>query len=143
MQSVVRLVIDTVGFVRAVLYPDSLWGTIVFDWSSNFSMLLSDELESEMLDVFGRPFLREKLGIHYEIRMSAAAAVLDLAERVQLVDIPAVSRDPNDDKILATAVAGAADFIATEDKDLLDIGEYEGIRIVTGFELLSILRVSD
>lgn len=72
--------------------------------------------------------------------MSAVAAVLDLAGRVQLVDIPAISRDPNDDKILATAVAGAVDFIATEDKDLLDMGEYEGIRIVTGLELLTVLR---
>jgi predicted nucleic acid-binding protein len=38
---------------------------------------------------------------------------------------------------------GKADLIATEDKDLLDMIEYEGIRIVTGFELLTILRAND
>jgi len=136
----VRLVIDTVGFVRAMLYPDGPWGTIVFDWSPTFSLLLSDELESEMLDVFGRPFLRKKLGGHYEIRMSAVARVLDLAERVQLSAIPPVSRDPDDDHVLATGLVGQADYIASEDKHLLEIGQYEGIPIVTGLELLRILR---
>jgi predicted nucleic acid-binding protein len=57
-----------------------------------------------------------------------------------LGEIPLVCRDPNDDKILATALAGLADLIATEDKDLLDMGEYEGIRIVNGRELLGILH---
>ncbi len=42
--------------------------------------------------------------------------------------------------VIATAVFGCAKFTATEDKDLLDIGEYQGIRMVTGLELLKILR---
>ena len=62
------------------------------------------------------------------------------ADRFELDEIPAVCRDPNDDKILATAFAGGADFIATEDKDLLDMIEYKGVRIVTRLVLLSILR---
>ena len=43
-------------------------------------------------------------------------------------------------RFLRLRFAGAADFIATEDKDLLDMIEYKGVRIVTGLELLSILR---
>jgi len=55
-------------------------------------------------------------------------------------EIPPVCRDPKDDMILATAAAGNADFIATEGKGVLDMGEYKGIRIVNGLELLWILR---
>jgi len=42
--------------------------------------------------------------------------------------------------VIATAIFGHATFIATEDKDLLDIGEYQGIRSVNGVELLAVLR---
>ncbi len=39
------------------------------------------------------------------------------------------SRDPDDDKFLEAAIAGKADYLVTGDKDLRDIGEYEGIKI--------------
>jgi putative PIN family toxin of toxin-antitoxin system len=42
-----------------------------------------------------------------------------------------VCRDADDDFVLATAVAGKCVCIVTGDKDLLDIGEFRGIRIIT------------
>jgi len=48
--------------------------------------------------------------------------------------------DPDDDQILACAVAGDADFVVSRDLDLLRVGEYEGIRIVSPADMLSILR---
>ena len=42
-----------------------------------------------------------------------------------------VCRDREDDKVLATAVAGRADVILTGDDDLLVLGEYRGIRILS------------
>jgi len=43
--------------------------------------------------------------------------------------VPPVVRDPEDDIIVATAVAGQADFIVSEDKDLLGLKTVSGIRI--------------
>ena len=51
------------------------------------------------------------------------------------VEIPHVCRDPDDDEILAIAIAGNADAVVTGDSDLLAIRTYEGIRIVTVAEL--------
>ena len=43
-----------------------------------------------------------------------------------------VLADPDDDHVLAAALTGAADLIATGDKrDLLPLGSYQGIPIVT------------
>jgi predicted nucleic acid-binding protein len=42
-----------------------------------------------------------------------------------------VSRDPDDDNILATAVAGSCDCIITGDKDLLVLKQFEGIKILS------------
>lgn len=51
-----------------------------------------------------------------------------------------VCRDPDDDAILATALAARADFLVTGDQDLLTLGSYQGIPIVTPAECLARLR---
>ena len=140
MRNDVRLVLDTVGFVRAVLYPEGPWGSILFEHSFQYQLLSSNELDDEIREVLDRPFLRKKIGTLYDLRTSQVLAVLEHAEHIWLVEIPSVSRDKDDDHVVATAVFGEADFIATEDKDLLDMIEYEGIRIVNGVELLAVLR---
>ncbi|MBI4353411.1 MAG: putative toxin-antitoxin system toxin component, PIN family [Candidatus Omnitrophica bacterium] len=45
-------------------------------------------------------------------------------------EIKPVSRDPNDDQILADALANHIDIILTGDKDLLVLKIYEGVRIL-------------
>jgi putative PIN family toxin of toxin-antitoxin system len=48
-------------------------------------------------------------------------------------------RDPDDDLVSATAVAAGANFIVTGDNDLLILGRYSGIVIVSPRRLLEIL----
>lgn len=55
-------------------------------------------------------------------------------------DIRGVVRDPNDDMIIACAVGAGADYIVTRDKDLLSLGEYEGIRMIKPETFLHVLR---
>jgi uncharacterized protein len=59
---------------------------------------------------------------------------------VQPAAVPAVCRDPEDDKFLAAARAGSARFIVTEDRALLDLGRYEGIQIVRAEAFLLVLE---
>ena len=135
-----RVVIDAVGFVRSLINPHSAWGVVVFVHSPDYTLLVSDELEAEVRDVLDRPSLRRKYSqLSRALNLELLEFLLN-AERVVLTEIPPVCRDPNDDKVVATAEQGSADFIATEDKDLLDMGSYQGIRIVTGIELLRELR---
>jgi len=60
-----------------------------------------------------------------------------------IFDIPnltGIVRDSNDDIIVACAVAAKADFLVSRDKDLLTIGSYEAIDMVTPESFLHILR---
>ena len=41
------------------------------------------------------------------------------------------SKDPDDDKYIAAAIEGRAGFVVAGDSDLLDLKEYDGIRIVS------------
>ena len=50
-----------------------------------------------------------------------------------------VCRDPDDDKFLACAIDGAAYYAVSGDSDLLSLGEFRGVKIVTASEFLSLL----
>jgi predicted nucleic acid-binding protein len=55
-----------------------------------------------------------------------------------------VLTDPDDDHVLAAALTGAADLIASGDKrDLLPLGSYQGIPIVTAKQALERIAVND
>ena len=52
-------------------------------------------------------------------------------EIIEPAHLPAPAcRDPDDDMVLATAVAAQADCIVTGDNDLLDLKQYNGIPIM-------------
>lgn len=51
-----------------------------------------------------------------------------------------VPRDPDDDKIVACAVAAGAEYIVSRDHDLLSVGSYGGVTILTPEAFLRIAR---
>ena len=54
--------------------------------------------------------------------------------------IPAVTRDPKDDYLLAYALVGQADFLVTGDQDLLVLQQVEGVRIVTPHDFAQLIE---
>lgn len=52
----------------------------------------------------------------------------------------AVSRDPDDDKIIACARAAEAEFLVTRDRDLLVLGSYGSVTMISPEDLLRKLR---
>jgi putative PIN family toxin of toxin-antitoxin system len=133
------VVIDSVGFVRMAINPDGPWGAVRALHRTHFEIVLSDQLVFEIVEVLSRSKIKRK----FSPFSPSAQAIQDMlvhGTRVELPWIPQVCRDPKDDMVVATAVFGHADFIATEDKDLLDMGSYQRIRMVTGPEFLRELR---
>lgn len=68
---------------------------------------------------------------------------LALAQIVEPEEVPAVSRDPKDDIFLACAKAAEAQYIVTEDKDLLVLNPYNGIQIINALDFLRVLQALD
>jgi putative PIN family toxin of toxin-antitoxin system len=54
--------------------------------------------------------------------------------------VEGVATHPEDDLILATAVSGQADYLVTGDRQLLALGSYQGVTIVTPRDFLAILE---
>jgi putative PIN family toxin of toxin-antitoxin system len=129
--------------VRGLINPGSPWGRLLFEQASGYTWIVSPQIVGEYLEVLRRPRLVRK---YRDVETRNLAAMLDLiatAIVVQPTAIPAVCRDPEDDKFLAAATAGSARFIVTEDMDLLDLGSYEGIQIVRAEAFLRILDAAE
>jgi putative PIN family toxin of toxin-antitoxin system len=135
-----RAVFDTVVFVRALINPFSRCGRLVFVRRGDYRLILSPPLIGEILRVLARPEVRGKFRRLTPDLMLRFAAILDEADVVEAAHIEPISRDPNDDKVLAAARAGRADYLVTEDKDLLTLGEYAGTAIVTPEAFLRLLE---
>jgi putative PIN family toxin of toxin-antitoxin system len=54
----------------------------------------------------------------------------------------AVPRDPDDDKIVACAVAAGVEYLVSRDHDLLAIGSYAGVTIISPEDFINIVRGS-
>ncbi len=84
----------------------------------------------ELLEVIQRPELTRKYRGLSRIRLQR---VINLLSRAEIVDFSAPApmvRDPKDDVFVATVLAGRADFIVSEGRDLLDRREIAGIPII-------------
>lgn len=52
---------------------------------------------------------------------------------------PVILRDPDDDHVLACALAAQADLIVSGDAHLLDLKQFQGMRIVTAAQAAKII----
>lgn len=57
------------------------------------------------------------------------------------LQLKVVDAHPADDKFIIAAVEGKASYIVSGDQHLKDIGEYQGIQIISPIEFLKILEM--
>jgi putative PIN family toxin of toxin-antitoxin system len=121
----VRVVLDTNVLVASFVTRGQC-AEVVEHCLRNLEPVSSEVLLSELF---------EKLTRKLRFSSESASEAVALLRRKCLLVIPGalpvpVSRDPDDDWVLATALAGDAEIIITGDKDLLVLHEYQSIRIV-------------
>ena len=104
---------------------------LVWGWqSAGFELVTSMEQITELARVVGYAHLWHRI----DPRIAARTIKTMGAIGHVVLDPPPVnySPDPDDNIILAAAIAGEADFVVSGDKrDMLALGEVEGVRIVT------------
>jgi len=117
-------------------------GSIDLIRARTHTLCLSVALIAELAEVIARPKFAQRL---QAAGISAAAIVLDysrLAEIVEPALLPEpVSRDPDDDVVLATALAARAVLIVSGDQDLLVLGTFRDIRILNAADALRVLSL--
>ena len=120
-----RIVIDTNVLVGSTYAPRSASRRIVEAClDGTLTMVVSDAVRREYEHILEKAVRNRKA--EKQIRQLIATA-----ERVNPTSSPAVvAEDPSDDKFLAVAVSGLAYALITNDRYVLKLDPYEGIRIV-------------
>jgi len=137
----VRAVLDTVIFVRALINPYSASGLVLGELRTRYTIAISPEIIREIMDVTRRSGLQEKLGVSRDAPpIDRVLALIQDAEVVIPEVTVGVSRDPKDNKFFECALAASADYIVSEDRDILDDLEFEGVRTLTAADFVKILR---
>jgi putative PIN family toxin of toxin-antitoxin system len=135
----VQLVIDTNILISALLTGSSLPAHLIALWrEGRFDLLTSADQLDELMRVTRYPRLRERLAPQLAGRLTNE--LRDIAVVVKNLPVVTVSPDPHDNYLLATAAAGSADFLVTDKRDLLALALYEGTKIITVREFLTLRR---
>ena len=105
----------------------------------DFTLLTSHVLLEELDRVLQHPRLHRYYDAETRIRF--VALIVALSEIVDLPDeVPRICRDPDDDWVIACAVAGEAALIVSGDRDLLDLEQVGDIPILSASRFLTRLR---
>lgn len=137
-----RVVLDTSVVVAALTTPNPRSASRVVlaaVAAGAVELVITDELEAEYLRAVDYPSV-----VRYAAKVDRQAfvrAIVAVAERVAGEEAPgAVPSDPGDEKVLAAALAGRADFVVSLDRDLLRVGKVRGVSLVTPGDFLRELR---
>lgn len=136
-----RLILDTNVVTSALLWggtPYQLFGKAAH---AEIELYTSPALLAELANILTRPHLLARLAQ----KQSSPATVLtfyqQLAEVVEPVVVnPIVQDDPDDDHVIACALAADADWVVTGDKHLLNMQQYNQILIITAARALAWLE---
>jgi putative PIN family toxin of toxin-antitoxin system len=128
-----RLVLDTNVVVSATLWRGATYQflELVRQQSDSIRVFASAPLLTELADVLVRPAMSQRLAA---ISRNAADVLGDYAALVEIVEpvaLQGAAPDPDDDVVVATALAARADFIVTGDKGLLGVGRFGQVKIIS------------
>jgi putative PIN family toxin of toxin-antitoxin system len=138
----VKVVIDSSVVVAALATPDpeSASRVVLAAVAAGvLELVISDELESEYRRSVEYPQVKRyaaKVG-----RQAFVEAIVGAAERVEAdLAAGAVPADPGDDKVVAAALAGRANFLVKLDRHLLDLAGLPGVLVVRPSDFLQEMR---
>jgi putative PIN family toxin of toxin-antitoxin system len=120
-----KILLDTNVLIAAFIAHGSC-SELIEHCAIHHDVILSEPMLDEFRDVLVRKF-------GYSAAEAEAAATLIQSRAIMVKPVHlsrSVCRDPDDDVVLATALAGDVQVIVTGDKDLTILKSHEGIKII-------------
>jgi len=137
-----RVVLDTNVVVSALLWGGATFRLLQLAQVGDIDLLTSPALTAELARVLGYPRLEPRIVARNMTVAQLVSQYQAFAQTVLPLTVPAVIKDdPDDDQVLACAVAGRADLIVSGDKHLHGLGgQYNGISIVRPADAVRIIE---
>lgn len=132
-----RLVLDTNVVVSAVLGSGAPTRLIELATEREIELVSSSELLAELADVLAREHIASRLERKERTAPEVFALYEALAEAVLSASIARTASDPDDDAVLACALAAGADLIVSGDMRLRNLKSFHRIPILGPAEALA------
>ena len=133
-----RVVLDTSVLISALLFEGEL-SRLVVQWQLGvFTPVISKETFEELETVLSYPkfHLSDK-----EKRLILTEEILPFFEVVEVREkIEGICRDRADDKFISCALSARAEVIVTGDKDLMVIGRYRSVKVLSPSAFLKMVK---
>ncbi len=138
-----RAVLDTNVLLSGLLWHGTPHALMEQVRAGTFSLVISEDLIAELARTITRAKFQTVLARSGIDPQQMLAEIRRLAEIIDPTPLTTpVSRDPADDNVLALAAAAQADLIISGDGDLLVLGTYADIPIITPAQAFAMLQCS-
>jgi hypothetical protein len=136
----VRVVLDTNVVASGLLWGGVPRQLLQAGWEQRIQLYTSPVLLLELADILGRAKFARKIA-------ASQFSVDHLVERYALLITvihpaaiaPTVLDDPDDDQVLACALAAKAELIVSGDRQLLDLNSFRESRIVNAAQAVALV----
>jgi len=135
---VFKVVIDINLFVSGVINKSGNPARLLQLWRDNtFLLIISEQMLEDIKRVLHYPRIKNK----YNLKDKEIKQTVDTIKKFaivfpDLIDLDVIKEDPDDNKVLACAIAAKADRIVSGDRHLLKLGVFGNIPILTAKDFL-------
>lgn len=138
----IRAVIDANVLVSGIISPKGAPRKILeMARKEIFKVVSSVSINHEILNVLHRDYIYTKYNLTEEIIDDISTFLYEGTVLTEdLYAVSKVKKDPQDDKFIACALEGEADYIVSGDAHLLRLKHYKEIQIVDARDFLRVLR---
>ena len=138
----IRAVLDANVWVSAVLNPTGTPARLYTLWhEGRYDVLISAAILAEVARVLRYPKIAERHGWSEAQLQAFIEDIVALALSTPgALTLAVIQDDPADNRYLECAVEGHAKVLVTGDRLLLNLGEYQGVNILTPRAFLNMLQ---
>src|SRR3989344_4007827 len=123
-----RVVLDTNVFISGIFWEGNFCSQLITKWKNKeIELIISLEIIRELIETLKSFKIRmpENMIEEWKNIILENSTLINPSTKIDLI-----REDPEDNKFLETAVDGKTDFIVSQDKHLLNLKEYLGIKVV-------------
>ena len=122
-----KVVLDSNVLISALVFPGKqAEKALMRIIEGRDQLLVSKAIVDKVLDVLARKFARDA-----EELARVAVLLAEIGEMVRPKRRVRVLKDDADNRVLECAVTGGADLIVTGDQEMLGLGAFEGVRLLS------------
>ncbi len=132
-----KIVLDTNVLVSGTFWTGASYRILSLIDKGEIKFIVSPQIMNEYSRIINSSEILDKTTINQKARIQSVNRLLQKAIIVEPDEyIEVIKEDKDDNKFIEAAVSGIASHIVTNDKHILKLKEYKGIKILTPEEFL-------